>query len=212
MVDDQYYTLDSVIERLPKGLSVLAIESIQTPAGLFSRDFTVLWMNKAMGLIHRTKPRLAVGRSCHEVFNSCMTPCEDCCMTEVLETGRMVVSERQVDLPRVGRRWGDLYAYPIRSDDNEIDAIFFIAFDTTKHFLDKQQNQAAVLSTESNTLSPREVEVLHHIVEGYTNTQISKKLDISAHTVKTYVVGIFNKLGVSSRTLAAVKAVRLNLI
>jgi DNA-binding NarL/FixJ family response regulator len=37
-------------------------------------------------------------------------------------------------------------------------------------------------------------------------------LTISPHTVKSHVINIFNKLGVSDRTQAAVLAIRYNLI
>ena len=60
-------------------------------------------------------------------------------------------------------------------------------------------------------LSPREVEVLVLLGQGDTNREISKKLAISPHTVKSHVIHLFNKLGVSDRTQAAVWAARQNL-
>ena len=53
-----------------------------------------------------------------------------------------------------------------------------------------------------------EIEVLRMIVDGATNNEISDKLSISPHTVKSHVVHIFNKLGVNDRTQAAVWAAR----
>lgn len=210
MASSKSHILDSYAEHLPGGFGAVALESIQTPAGLFGRDFRVLWMNNAMGLIHRCKPRHAVGELCHEALKNCSTTCVDCCMTEVVETGRMVVTEAWIDMPRGGRRWGDMHAYPVRSDDGEIEAIFVIVFDTTRHVLKEQERQEKAVSDVP--LSPRETEVLRLMAEGYTNSQISSVLEISAHTVKTYVNGVFNKLGVNDRTLAAVKGVRENLI
>jgi len=61
-------------------------------------------------------------------------------------------------------------------------------------------------------LSRRETDVLRLITEGYTNTQIAELLDVSANTVKSYVNGLFNKLGVNDRTQAAVLATRNHLI
>ncbi len=46
---------------------------------------------------------------------------------------------------------------------------------------------------------------------GATNGEISAHLGISPHTVKSHVINISNKLGVSDRTQAAVWATRHNL-
>ncbi|MBE9478887.1 MAG: response regulator transcription factor [Chloroflexi bacterium] len=53
-------------------------------------------------------------------------------------------------------------------------------------------------------LTPREVEVLRHMVVGLNNTEIAEVLFIETSTVKTHVSNILLKLGVSNR----VKAVR----
>jgi DNA-binding NarL/FixJ family response regulator len=61
-------------------------------------------------------------------------------------------------------------------------------------------------------LSPRELEVLKLIVEGYSNPEIAAKLYLSANTVKTHVRGIMNKLAVDDRVQAAVVALRSGLV
>jgi DNA-binding NarL/FixJ family response regulator len=57
-------------------------------------------------------------------------------------------------------------------------------------------------------LSPREIEVLRLLVDGQTDREIAMTLFISHRTVMRHVTGILNKLGVSSRTAAATRAVR----
>ena len=52
-------------------------------------------------------------------------------------------------------------------------------------------------------LSDREIQVLRQVVGGATNREISTVLKISAHTVKSHVTSIFNKLGVNDRAQAA---------
>jgi DNA-binding CsgD family transcriptional regulator/ArsR family metal-binding transcriptional regulator len=61
-------------------------------------------------------------------------------------------------------------------------------------------------------LSPREVEVLRLVAEGASNPEISERLSISHHTVKSHIIHIFNKLNVNDRTQAAVWAVQNDLI
>jgi LuxR family maltose regulon positive regulatory protein len=55
-------------------------------------------------------------------------------------------------------------------------------------------------------LSPRESEVLNLISQGLTNREIAKTLFISESTAKVHVQHILEKLGVRSRTEAALKA------
>jgi DNA-binding NarL/FixJ family response regulator len=61
-------------------------------------------------------------------------------------------------------------------------------------------------------LTPREFQVLKMAAKGDTNKEISKTLDISAHTVKSHIIHIFNKLGVNDRTQASVWAASRGLL
>ena len=61
-------------------------------------------------------------------------------------------------------------------------------------------------------LTEREVEVLRLLAQGADNAAIGRGLFISPHTVKQYVAHIFEKLGVRTRTEAAVEAVRMGLV
>ena len=57
-------------------------------------------------------------------------------------------------------------------------------------------------SKAQNLLSARETEVLNEMAKGITNREIASKLCISQATVKTHVLSIFGKFGVSSRMMA----------
>lgn len=61
-------------------------------------------------------------------------------------------------------------------------------------------------------LSPRELEVLRLIADGLGNKEIAERLEISLSTVKTHVQEILERLRVSDRTQAAVKALRRGLL
>ncbi|MTE23721.1 response regulator transcription factor [Microbacterium sp. ZXX196] len=56
------------------------------------------------------------------------------------------------------------------------------------------------------TLSAREIEVLRFVADGATNNEIASQLHISDATVKSHLVHIYTKLGVSSRTAAVATA------
>ncbi len=64
----------------------------------------------------------------------------------------------------------------------------------------------------SDLLSQREREVLRLMVDGASNKEISEKLIISISTVRTHVEHILEKLAVTGRTAAAVKAMKEGLI
>jgi len=66
--------------------------------------------------------------------------------------------------------------------------------------------------TPAINLTPRELDVLRHVVDGLTNHEIADRLFLSVETVKSHMRNIMDKLAVSDRTQAAVKAVRENLI
>ncbi|MDO8568690.1 MAG: response regulator transcription factor, partial [Dehalococcoidales bacterium] len=73
----------------------------------------------------------------------------------------------------------------------------------------KEKSAASAMLEE---LTPRERDVLRHMIEGRTNRQIGQALFISEDTAKKHVQAIMLKLGVSDRTQAAVKAVRSGLL
>ncbi len=61
-------------------------------------------------------------------------------------------------------------------------------------------------------LTDRELEVLRLLAQGQSNKEIARGLYIAEKTVKTHVSNILAKLGVSSRTHAALYAVRVGLV
>lgn len=61
-------------------------------------------------------------------------------------------------------------------------------------------------------LSQREIDVLKLVVDGLSNQAIAERLFLSIETVKTHMRRIMEKLAVSDRTQAAVKAMREGLL
>jgi len=62
------------------------------------------------------------------------------------------------------------------------------------------------------TLTERETEVLRLLAEGKANKEIAGKLGISEQTVKSHVHSLLAKLGMLSRTQAALYAARIGLV
>ena len=62
------------------------------------------------------------------------------------------------------------------------------------------------------TLTAREHDVLALVADGLSNRDIAGRLAISEHTVKFHLASIFGKLGVSTRTEAVQRGLRLGVI
>jgi len=75
-----------------------------------------------------------------------------------------------------------------------------IARKVVEHF-----HQIAKPSSDVEKLTEREKEILGLLAEGYLYKEISDKLGISFHTVKTHIHVIYEKLHVQSRTQATAK-------
>jgi DNA-binding NarL/FixJ family response regulator len=72
--------------------------------------------------------------------------------------------------------------------------------------------RAAPRHDSSEELTPRELEVLRLVGAGRANKEIAAELVISERTARTHVSNILSKLGLSSRTQAALWAVREGLV
>ena len=76
---------------------------------------------------------------------------------------------------------------------------------------DPRLAQAAYNSTAKRSLSTRELEVLHLLVQGRTNREIGEGLFISPKTAGVHVSNILGKLGVKNRVEAATAAHQLGI-
>lgn len=63
-----------------------------------------------------------------------------------------------------------------------------------------------------HNLTPREVEVLTHIAQGFRIREVAVKLDLTENTVAGYVKTIYRKLNISSRAEAALRGEQLGLL
>lgn len=66
--------------------------------------------------------------------------------------------------------------------------------------------------THSDGLTPRELEVLRLLAQGFTSTQIANQLIIGLVTVNSHVRSIYSKLGVTSRSAATRFAIEHHLV
>jgi LuxR family transcriptional regulator, maltose regulon positive regulatory protein len=75
--------------------------------------------------------------------------------------------------------------------------------------------QSTITNQASGIIEPltdRELEILHLIAEGHSNTEISRRLYLALSTVKGHNLRIFNKLQAQNRTEAVARARQLGLL
>jgi len=80
------------------------------------------------------------------------------------------------------------------------------------HVSERAASRLAERALAGGGISPREVEVLNLIAAGKSNKEIAALLFVSEGTVKTHVLNIHQKLGVSDRTEAVVVAIRRGIL
>ncbi|MBT8338721.1 MAG: hypothetical protein HKP58_05475 [Desulfatitalea sp.] len=73
---------------------------------------------------------------------------------------------------------------------------------SSKHF---------TMNGHNNGITPREIEILKLIGDGYRNAEIAERAFISLNTVKTHTKHIYEKLNVKCRMQAIIRAKELNL-
>ncbi len=78
--------------------------------------------------------------------------------------------------------------------------------------LPQKTSSRANFKARHSNLTEREYEVLKLVVDGKSNLEIAKILNISEHTSKAHVCNIIQKLLVDDRTQAAVKAIKEGLV
>lgn len=87
-----------------------------------------------------------------------------------------------------------------------------VAAKVVAEFARLTRRTAGTLGTISETLSERELEILHLIGQGASNREIAGTLFLAEGTVKNHVTNILGKLEVRDRTQAAIKAKENGLI
>lgn len=75
-----------------------------------------------------------------------------------------------------------------------------------------QQKPSEKAAAMAEQLTPREIQILNFVAQGYANKQIAVELGISKNTVKNFVSNVLAKLNANDRTEAAVIAIKHGLV
>ncbi|MBX8802586.1 response regulator transcription factor [Ochrobactrum sp. MR28] len=92
--------------------------------------------------------------------------------------------------------------------------VFLTQVDAKLRLVQRIENrkQNATPGVNAKKLSPREINVLVHLVDGKKSADIALALQLSDHTVNDYIKSIFKKLNVHSRAEAVKEAVKNKIV
>jgi DNA-binding NarL/FixJ family response regulator len=75
-------------------------------------------------------------------------------------------------------------------------------FEHSVHFAAEQRRREFAVVAGEAGLTDREIEVLGHVAQGYSNAELARLLSVTPQTVKFHLSNIYRKLNVSNRTQA----------
>lgn len=119
---------------------------------------------------------------------------EDSTREQVLEafrSGARGVVSREQPFRLLAKSLRKVYEGEIWASKDQIGFVF--------ETLNRESNVALRTAPHMDQLTPREKEVVAHAVEGMSNAEIGTVLGLSEHTVRNYIMKVYDKLGVSNR-------------
>lgn len=221
-------------DAMPAGFYHAILNSIRDPFNILGEDYRILWANHARAAFHQQDLRDMIGQRCYEMFQRRDVPCVECPVRVVFKTRKPCIMEKSVTLPDGTVRWGDVRAYPIFDEKGKVFCVIQIMIDITNRKSNNVRQKRYIESLETTireinekevdsliryepgndqvNLTKRETEILRLVANGFSNAEVGNVLAISPHTVKTHLIAVLRKLGVTDRTQAATWAVRHKLI
>ncbi len=122
-----------------------------------------------------------------------------------MQTCRAIIKNDQISFIDVG-------PFPVNDEQEHYVLVTFINNELKSMLVDDYDSD--VIHAIANLrvhLSEREMEILQLVKLGFTNEQISDKLELSLGTVRNYLSSVYDKIKVSNRTGAIAKATELGL-
>ena len=185
--------LRSVLKKLGKGVTVTECEKIED-ASEYHEPFDLIILDFGISM-----SSVSTIEDIRSQFPS--TPVvvlvEDCVRQDVVDafaagvSGFMSRSMRAMSLLHALQLVlsGELYG-PVLFDDDQRAGII------------EHNSRRTAQSNPLEILTPREQDVLGHLLQGLSNKGIAKRLNIEETTVKLHMKGIFRKFGATNRTEA----------
>jgi PAS domain S-box-containing protein len=187
------------------------LEKILTGAGdgVFAvgpNGHIVLW-NHAARRILGWSDREAIGRTCREVLGRAIEDGKD--RVHHVEMRARTKSGRTV--------WLDITVIKAQPAGPKGATLLHLIRDITAtrellRLVEARQRASAAPSTQTTTLTRRELEILRLMAGGANTRRLAERLHVSPSTIRNHAQNIFTKLGVHSRLEAVAHATRHRLL
>jgi PAS domain S-box-containing protein len=121
-------------------------DGISDPVVMLDKDMMVMMLNKAAATYYQVAFEDVVGRPCCEVLKGRPEPCEGCKIPSAVQRGESVAFEREgmVDPERLEQ----VTFYPVRDEDNEVEASVIHIRDVTEaRYMERQLMRSEKLAS-----------------------------------------------------------------
>jgi LuxR family maltose regulon positive regulatory protein len=121
------------------------------------------------------------------------------------EIGGLMIAGVPALVELANTTWGDAAADALKPLHEALHRAQTLRVDTMTSAAGSEGGESSVRGGArlSQSLSPREAEMLESIAAGHSNKLIARNFELSPHTVKRHVANILDKLGVASRGQAS---------
>ncbi len=175
------------------------VRLIRGPVWVSGADRRILWMNERAGRLFGRQVEDCIGRCCHGLINmtapSGAPLCTADCEIQRRAAQGMLQSARKVQVESIPRRDIYLLAIPVRVTHGSPLVIVHCAIEESD---DVEKGSPAAGVSLDDRLTPRERQVLDHLVTGVGLREIADDLGIRYSTVRNHVQHILEKLNVHS--------------
>lgn len=110
---------------------------------------------------------------------------------EAFRSGARGVVSREQPFRLLAKSLRKVYEGGIWASSDQIGFVF--------ETLNRESKAALRMAPRMSPLTPREKEVVAQVVDGLSNAEIGMRLGLSEHTVRNYIMKVYDKLGVSNR-------------
>ncbi len=122
---------------------------------LLSADLEIIWSNR--GAITHLAPggTQVAGMKCHQLWQNCSQPCENCPATKCFKSGENETQRRESN----DRHWG-IKTFPLRDDSGNVERVILLASDITERVRLKEE---AIRASHLASLGEMAAGVAHEI-------------------------------------------------
>lgn len=145
---------------------------------LISKDFKILWANRAILKEMGCLPEEIIGKHCYEVTHKrksrCTAPNDICPIGEILRTGKPRTATHVHFDRKNNKRFVEVTAYPIKNKNGEVFQYVHIERDATE----KKKAEEALIASESNchTILDSVIDaIIVHNIEDFCIIAVNKR-------------------------------------